>query len=460
MKMTFALAGVVVMVLVTFMTPAVPAQVSGVGTGTASVDAASVDASDTDVQSPARERAVLRLVTTDTAGERVAAIRYVTHAFQAVEGGWPVEVTAVPEDRLIAFVEAERAAGRRIDVINTGVTWLGSDSILPHLDRSLHREVVTAVGTRRFASALLDDVALDETGAWAVPFHGWVQALWFRTAHLQSVQPPDTVERLIPFLSELSKKPETEHPLIMGTAGGAYGRQFLLHLIHAGGGRIVATSGEPTLQATAVVEAAEAFRELARFTPPGDTTTDDRDRFLDGRSPVMVYSTFIMDDIVEASGSSRGDVAIVPVLRSERAASGFYSLNVLAALQTEERRRAAVRDLLVYLFRPDVYLVWLHSAPGGMLPVLTDIPADGRFLQDPQGVFVRYDAALLRTLLDGFTRPATGSRSPIAERHERLIVGNGVIDELARDLSSTDVPVEELLRAAQRRARAILAAAP
>ena len=110
------------------------------------------------------------------------------------------------------------------------------------------------------------------------------------------------------------------------------------------------------------------------------------------------------------------------------------------------------------MFRPDIYITWLHMAPGGMMPVLRDIAQSEDFLRDPMGVFRRYGRERLAKILDGFDDIRTfslrdGRFHPEASR----AFARGVVSRMVHSVASGQSTPEAAALEADAELRQLLA---
>ena len=97
--------------------------------------------------------------------------------------------------------------------------------------------------------------------------------------------------------------------------------------------------------------------------------------------------------------------------------------------------------LAKFLYRTDVYVTWLHMAPGGMLPVLRDVADLDIFYSDLQGVFRRYGRAKINDVVQGLERVRSfslehGRLNPAAS----VIMAKGIIPHMIHKTIFEDVP--------------------
>ena len=228
--------------------------------------------------------------------------------------------------------------------------------------------------------------------------------------------------------------------------------------------------GKPAITSEPMVEVLQFYHELARYTPQGAHSWRARDFFLQGRLAMMFYSTFIMDDLAlaaAAADSLTGDhfpelngaafdvglvdqVGMVAAL-DRRSRATFGSINALGVVRgLDAATRAGALDFIRFLFRPDIYVTWLHMAPGGMMPVLREIPESEDFLRDPAGIFQRYGRQRLIEVIQGFDHIRTFSHPgdgffPEASR----ALAAGVISRMVHQAASGASPPDQAALAAE-----------
>jgi multiple sugar transport system substrate-binding protein len=135
---------------------------------------------------------------------------------------------------------------------------------------------------------------------------------------------------------------------------------------------------------------------------------------------------------------------------SRRSPATFGSISALGvARDLDAATRARALDFIRFLFRPDIYVTWLHMAPGGMMPVLREIAESEAFLRDPAGVFQRYGRPRLLEIVRGFDHIRTFSHPgsgfvPAASR----AFAAGIISRMVHQVASGARPPEEAAQAA------------
>lgn len=374
---------------------------------------------------PAAALAVdLELWTMEEEPERMATIRYLADCFMAVNDDVHVYVVAVNENELAQTYAQAAAAGKAPELVNAGSDVLVDFSAKGWLDNGLATEAAADIGRDRFYQGTLDMLRMPGVDTLhALPFHGWVQGVWYRADWFREkgLEPPDSLERILAAARALHDPDKGVWGLLVGTKRDGYAEQCFTHLALAQGIRLFDEQGRLVFDEPRTVRLLEAYRELAAYTPEGPQTWRARDFYLQGHLAMMFYSTFIMDDLAlpgAAANSLTGDnfeqldgapfdpgllgrTGMIPVIKGSRRAS----YGVLAGIGFRQGMSPVEIDAAVrftqFLYRSDCYVTWLQMAPGGMLPVLRDIATTGEFYRDMGGVFRRYGHNQVRRIIAG-----------------------------------------------------------
>ncbi|MFQ5971366.1 MAG: ABC transporter substrate-binding protein [Alphaproteobacteria bacterium] len=423
----------------------------------------------------------LEMWTTEAQPERQAAIGYLMDAFAAFHDDVRVQVVAFDENAISAALAAARREGGAPDIVHAGADTIIALAARGALDRGLATAIMDRLGPERFALGarrMLRDAA---TGAFdGVPFHGWLQGLvyradWFAEAGLP---PPRTWEDILTAAERLHDPARGRYGILIGTEADSYAQQVFTHLALGNGVRIIDRAGRLVFDSPETVETLAFVKQLAAFAPPGAHTPRARDYYLQGRLAMMFYSTFIMDDLAlpeiaadsltGANFSALEGAAFDPDLLSNtrtvtritnRRPASFGAVSALGLFATEDpARRAAVARLVLFLFNPDVYIAWLHMAPGGMLPVLPEVANEDMLYRDLTGVLEHYGRARLKAILQGMDGIETfGAVSEVRRPEASVILDGNIIGEMVHRVIHEGMPPADAVSRASARMRALLA---
>ncbi|MFQ6034089.1 MAG: ABC transporter substrate-binding protein, partial [Candidatus Bipolaricaulia bacterium] len=179
------------------------------------------------------------------------------------------------------------------------------------------------LGRETFGAGPLN-LARVEGGYAAVPADGWGQLLLYRKDlfEKEGLARPDRWDRIRRAAAALHKP-----PLVWGfeaatDPGQTYTQQVFEHFALSNGVRLTDPSGTVHLNTPEMVQTLKFYKELARFTPPGNLYwLHTRMDYLSGRAAMIVWSPFILDEL---SGLRRDQPVVPDIVKGE---AGFLARN-------------------------------------------------------------------------------------------------------------------------------------
>ncbi|MEX0695128.1 MAG: ABC transporter substrate-binding protein [Rhodospirillales bacterium] len=359
--------------------------------------------------------------TTETEPARIQRIEYLMNAFAVLNDGVRVDVIGIDENSLLQrFDEAEKS-GRLPVLIDADSSLLKELASRDKLDARAIVRVLSDIGESRFFQAPLRGFLTDDAkGHFAVPFHGWVQALWYRADWFRAagLEHPDNFAAILKAAEYFNDPEQDRYGIVTGTAGDLYEKQIRTQLARADGADMAEAGSKA--EAAAWAEADEFYRKLQAFTPPGPVTVDTRAVYLEGRAAMIMYSSFMLGNLAQVSAThlagvnATGDADHLPVLDlagntemrtviMDKVRGTYGVINGLALThQSNAEMTVTGQKMIAFILRSDVYVHWLHMAPGGMLPVLRDVAHSKAFYRDPKGIFRRFGWQQIQSLVNTF----------------------------------------------------------
>ena len=366
----------------------------------------------------------LEFWTTETQSDRLATIDVLAKTFEAKNPNVTVDVVAVDENDLPTQFNAAAVAGTLPGLVHGGTinaVAFGSQGLL---NTDAAGRVIKDIGADRFYDGVL---RMHQTPSgsdyYAVPYHGWVQGIWYRADWFEEagLNPPETWDDILTAAKHFNKPEENQYGILIGTTPEAFTEQVFTQFAISNDAWLFDGDGNLTLDSPEMREALEFYAELDKYTPPGPQTWRARDYYLQGKMAMFFYSTYIMDDLAlaeTAAGSLTSEnfeelagagfdpnlvdnTKMVSTIHKTRDA-GYGTIVSLAFPDTgdEEQTAAAVR-FVEYLFTSEAYITFLHMVPGGKNPVLREIATDPKFQQDPQNIFERYGSDKMAEIIMG-----------------------------------------------------------
>ena len=118
----------------------------------------------------------------------------------------------------------------------------------------------------------------------------------------------------------------------------------------------------------------------------GSLTSENFAELKDGQfDPNLVENTGFAPIISNKTDSSYGVLVGLSVLKNSNMAQS-----------------KAAQKWIQFLYEPFAYISFLHMAPGGMNPMLKEIPNIPAYLNDPKGVFKTYGSDKISDIIQGF----------------------------------------------------------
>lgn len=362
--------------------------------------------------------------TTETQSDRMKTIQLLKDTYQALNPDITLKLVPVDENEMPSQMAAASAAGTLPGLIEGSSELMlafGEEGILDVKGAS---RLVAKIGKKRFFQGALKMMEIPGGGNYyALPYHGWVQGIWYRADWFKDagLDPPDTWENILKAAKTFYKPQQNQYGILVGTKPEAYTEQCFTHFALSNGAGEFNSSGELIFNSQQTLDTLIFYAELAKYNPPGPQTWRARDYYIQGKLAMFFYSTYIMDDLAlaeVAAGSltnahfpqlskSTFDSKLVDntqfVATITKTKPGAYGAIVGLGLvdQKSKEKNEAAQKLVEFLYEPTSYITFLHMAPGGMNPMLRDIASNPDYLNDPKGVFKRYGRNKIAEIISG-----------------------------------------------------------
>ncbi len=370
--------------------------------------------------------------TTQTQSDRMATIQVLIDTFEALNPNISINLVAVDENDMATQLNTAAAAGTLPGMIESAAenaVAFGSEGLL---DPEAITKVINDIGKSKFYSGTL---RLNETAAkgsyYAVPYHGWVQGIWYRADWFEEagLNPPSTWEDILTAAEYFYQPDKNQYGILVGTKAEAYAEQCFTQIAMANGAQLFDAEGNLIFNSPEMKEAVEYYAELSQYTPPGPQTWRARDYYLQGKMAMFFYSTYIMDDLAieenatdSLSSENFADLEgksfdpelvqntrLAPTISKSQDAGYGTIVSFSIPDHGDAAKVAAAQKFIRYLFTPNAYITWLHMAPGGMNPVLKEIATNARFQNDPKGIFQHYGKEKMAEIIQGLDNIETFS---------------------------------------------------
>lgn len=387
-----------------------------------------------EVPAEATDKTVVEFWTTDNEEERVNTYEAVAARFMEAHPEIDVRIVPIEEAGVSQRIATALAANRLPDIVRMGVERVAAFAADEILDEDAAEAVIASIGKDNFRGGLLGMVTDPATGKYAaVPYDGWLQALWYRQDVFTQLglNAPISWEDINAACDALPGAGNLIYALTLATDPGQnYPHQVFEQVAISNNAWPFNENKEVSMNTPEMIEALRFYSELQRCAMPGPQYwRGAREAYELDQSGMLFYSTYVMDDLVEGSGmESGGNVQIaVPELAQKsgfapemRGPNGAASYGQLVTLSIMKGADPAAQTVVEY-FLTEGYLDVLALAPFGKVPV-TKTAVDGWKELSP--FFANYSGETLDQIANGYETMQRWLFRPDYDAAQRAVVGD------------------------------------
>ena len=380
------------------------------------------------------EKTVIEFWTTDNEEDRVLAYEKIAEAFMAENPDIDLRIVPIEEAGIAQRIATSQAANRLPDIIRMGVERVSSFAADGILDLDAAQATIESIGEEDFQAGPLAMVKDPEAGKYAaVPFDGWVQALWYRSDVFDDLglAAPISWESINAACDDLPGTGDLLYGLTLATDPGQnYPHQVFEQVAISNNAWPFDEAGNITMNTPEMIEALEWYAGLQRCAMPGPQYwRGARESYELGQSGMMFYSTYIMDDLVEGSGTEEGgNIEIVedlaansgfaPMMEGPNSSASYGQLVALGILQGAD---PMAQEVVKFFMTGQNYLDVLALAPMGKVPVLKSAVDGWRGLSE---YFGYYSEDTITQIANGYETMQRWLFRPDYDSVERAVVGD------------------------------------
>jgi multiple sugar transport system substrate-binding protein len=417
--------------------------------------------------------------TTETQSDRMATIQVLIDTYSAINPDVTINLIPVDENDIPTQMNAAAAAGNLPALVEMGAenaVTFGSEGFM---DQEATAALLAEIGEENFYDGVLRLVGDGEGGYYALPYHGWIQGIWYRSDWFEEagLAPPNTWENILAAAEYFYQPENNQYGILVGTTAETFTEQCFTPIAMANGAALFDRDGNLIFNSPEMKEAVEYYAELAQYNPPGPQTWRARDYYLQGKMAMFFYSTYIMDDLAiadVAAGSLTSEnfsdlegasfdpelvnnTKLAPIITNSEPAGYGVVVSMGLTQQDDPAVTAAASKFLRYLYTQNAYITFLHMAPGGMNPVLRDIATNPRFQNDPNGVFKNYGADKMAEIISGMNEIETFSIvDGVRIEAASAIFSNQIIPQMLFSVTQEGVAVDTAMARAEQAMLAIV----
>lgn len=366
---------------------------------------------------------------------RIAVYEEVAARFMEVYPEIDVRIVPIEEASQSQRIATALAANQLPDIVRMGVELVASFAADDLLDEAAATAVIEAVGKDDFRTMPLEMVTNPATGKYsAVPYDGWLQAIWYRTDVFEAagLEAPVTWDTINAACDAIPGTANMLYALGLGTNPGEnYGHQLFEQFAIANNAWPFDESGAVTMNTPEMVAALKFYTDLQRCAIPGPQHwLGARQAYEQDQAAMLFYSTYIMDDLVEGSDNEDGTFTelAVPDLAArtgfaptmQGTAGGSASFGQLTALGIMKGADPEAQMVAEY-FMKEGYLDVIELSPWGKIPVLKSAVEEWKGLSP---LFANYPPETLEQIANGYDTMQRWLFRTDYDAIERAVIGD------------------------------------
>jgi multiple sugar transport system substrate-binding protein len=383
----------------------------------------------------AKPETIVEFWTTDNEEERVDVYEAIAERYMAENPTVEVRIVPIEEAGVSQRIATALAANRPPDIIRMGIERVAALSADEILDEDAAEAVIASLGEDDFRAGPLAMATNPTTGMRsAVPFDGWIQAIWYRSDVFEEagLNAPVSWDDILAACEALPGAGNLLYAVTLGTDPGQnYPHQVFEQVAMSNNAWPFDEAGNVTMNTPEMIEALEFYTSLQACALPGPQYwRGAREAYELDQSGMLFYSTYIMDDLVDGSGLEDGGNVEIPVedlaaktgFASEMAGpNGSASYGQLVTLGIPKGADPAAQDVVAFFMTDQNYQDVLALAPFGKVPTLKSA-VDGWSGLSPY--FENYSDETMDQIANGYETMQRWLFRPDYDATQRAVVGD------------------------------------
>lgn len=213
----------------------------------------------------------------------------------------------------------------------------------------------------------------DGSGYIAAPISGWVQGIWYNKKTLSDAgfSEPTTWDSVLEIAKHFNDAGNKKYGIAMPTADSTMTEQAFSQFALSNNANVLDDKGKVTINTPEMKQALDYYKELSQYTMPGSNdVTEIKDAFMNGSTPMAIYSTYILPSVFE-EGKSEDIGFAIPTNKQEAVYGTVSGLTISAGL--DKVQKAASEKFVEYLSEAKNMEKWVLMSPGGAQPVNKEV---------------------------------------------------------------------------------------
>jgi len=395
----------------------------------------SSDAAETFLNPTAEQGKVLvEFWTTDNDPGRPEVYEAVAARYMEQNPNVDLRIVPIHEAGVSQRIAVSVAANRPPDIVRMGIERVASFAADGILDEDAAEAAISSIGIDDFREGPLGMVVDPATGKHAaVPYDGWIQAIWYRQDLFDQLglAAPVTWDEISTANCGVVGQDNFLYGVTLGTDPGQnYGHQVFEQVAISNDAWPFDEEGNVTMNTPEMIEALRFYTSLQDCATPGPQYwRGAREAYEYDQAAMLFYSTYIMDDLVDGSGLDGGgnvelatpDLALktsfAPLMEGPNGSASYGQLVTFGIIEGADPEAQDV----VKFFLTNGYQDVLAIAPFGKVPVLKSA-VDG--WKDLSPYFANYSPDTLEQIANGYDSMQRWLFRPDYDATERAVIGD------------------------------------
>ncbi|TDL71064.1 sugar ABC transporter substrate-binding protein [Rhodococcus qingshengii] len=302
--------------------------------------------------------------------ERLAVIDELVAKFEKENPDIKIKQVPVEEDAYNTKIVTLASAGKLPAVLEVGQDYakvMDKDELI---DKESVKTVLGKAGEENFYEGALKLVKTEDGKSYTgMPISGWVQGIWYNKEMLaaKGLEEPKSWDDVLAIAKAFTDPSNKKYGIGIPTVEGGFSEQAFSQFALSNNANILDDKGKLNINTPEMKEALTFYQQLAKYTMPGSNdVTEVKDAFMNGSTPMAVYSTYILPAVFEQGNAANIGFAI-PTQKTKAVFGTTTALTISSGLENDQKKAAEV--FVEFMGQPENMTKWVLMSPGGAQPV-------------------------------------------------------------------------------------------
>jgi len=401
---------------------------------------------------------VINFWTSDIQPERMAVYEDIALRYMRENPSVKIVIEPVAENDFFDRLQLAIALDEIPDVVRVGVERipiLGAEGIL---DQAAAERIIETIGIEDFHERTLEMVTDNSSHFYAaVPFDGWIQAIWYRKDIFDTLGlgPPESWDAIKQANQLLPGTDNLGYGITLGTDPRYnYAHQVFEQIAISAGAYPFDMEGRVTMNTPEMLMALKWYAQLQEHALTGPQYwRGARESYELDQTGMLIYSTYIMDDLVDGSALEEGgnvEIAVEDLAEKTGFVAQIFgpkgpaTYGQLIALAITTEANAATEDVVTY-YMTEGYQEIIGVAPFGKIPTRKSAFKEWR---NSSEYFQYYSDEILQEIANGYNSMDRWLFQPHYDQIEQQVISD-IENDLKLSAVLNQLVVERTLTAEQ-----------